>query len=184
MPTSCTNISETAAIFKGIKRTLELCSSTESLGEETNRPTHVIKDKQVTIVHIKKYSLTPRIKQIDTILTWLRYHYIIGNFFFLLLSTKWTWRSIYIKEKLFKVIFFTSWVWRYIFDRIQNNTNYWNSKNIILVNTGYHFLSNLLQRFFRLPLTALRLVISLYLFKSLAFSFCSFQKSLTRQTYT
>ena len=49
VPVNCTNIAETSAIFKGLKITLELRRSLESMGEGSNKPTPVIKSNQAII---------------------------------------------------------------------------------------------------------------------------------------
>ena len=87
VPGTCTNITETTAIFKGVKRTLETRRFLESMNEGDPSPTPIMEDNQATITQIKKDRLTPRVKQLDIIITWLHYHYNRGTFIPLYINT-------------------------------------------------------------------------------------------------
>ena len=80
VPGTCTNITETTSIYKGVKRTLEIRRFLESMNDSVSGPTPVFEDNQATIVQIKKDRLTPRIRQLDMVLTWLHYQYVRGTF--------------------------------------------------------------------------------------------------------
>ena len=92
VPGTGTNITETTAIFKDVKRTLEARRFLESMNKGTPYPTPFIEDNQETITQINKDRLTPRVKQLNIITTWLHYHYNCGTFI-----------PIYIKIHLNKV---------------------------------------------------------------------------------
>ena len=62
VPGTCTNITETTSIYKGVKRTLEIRRFLESMNDSVSGPTPVFEDNQATIVQIKKDRLTPRIR--------------------------------------------------------------------------------------------------------------------------
>ena len=77
VPINCKNITETTAIFKGVKRVLELRRSLEYMGEENNKPTPVMENNQATITQIKKDRITSRIKKMDIILACLHHLYFM-----------------------------------------------------------------------------------------------------------
>ena len=68
--------------------TLELRRFLESMNDSVFGPTQIIEDNQVTIIQIKKDRITPRIRQLDIVLTWLRCQCIRGAFISLYIDTK------------------------------------------------------------------------------------------------
>jgi len=80
VPDICTNITETTSIYKGVKKTLEIRRFLESMNDSVSGPTSIMEDNQATIIQIKKDCLTPRIRQLDIVLTWVHYQYIRGTF--------------------------------------------------------------------------------------------------------
>ena len=80
VPDTCTNITETISIYKGVKKTLEIRRFLESMNNSVSGPIPIMEDNQATIIHIKKDRLTPLIRQLDIVLIWLHYQYIRGTF--------------------------------------------------------------------------------------------------------
>ena len=80
VPGTCTNITETTSIYKGVKRTLEIRRFLESMNDGVSGPTPIFEDNQATIVQIKKDRLAPHIRQLDMVLAWLHYQYVRGTF--------------------------------------------------------------------------------------------------------
>ena len=76
VPGTCTNITETKSIYKGVKKTLELRRFLESMNDSISGPI------------LEKDRLTPRIRQLDIVLTWLHYQYIRGIFLPFYIDTK------------------------------------------------------------------------------------------------
>ena len=67
VPGTGTNITETTAIFKDVKRTLEARRFLESMNKGIPYPTPFMEDNQETITQINKDRLTPRVKQLNII---------------------------------------------------------------------------------------------------------------------
>ena len=88
VPGTCINITETTSIYKSVMITLELRRFLESMNDSVFGPTQIIEDNQVTIIQIKKDRITPRIRQLDIVLTWLRCQYVRGVFISLYIDTK------------------------------------------------------------------------------------------------
>ena len=76
VPGTCTNITETKSIYKGVKKTLELRRFLESMNDSISGPI------------LEKDRLTLRIRQLDIVLTWLHYQYIRGLFLPFYIDTK------------------------------------------------------------------------------------------------
>ena len=66
-----TNGSEIRAFFKGVKRTKTLRRFFESLGRIIKGPTPSYEDNDATIHQIQANKLTPKIKHLDIMMTWL-----------------------------------------------------------------------------------------------------------------
>ena len=88
VPDTCTNITETISIYKGVKKTLEIRRFLESINNSVSGPIPIMEDNQATIIHIKKDRLTPLIRQLDIVLIWLHYQYIRGTFLPFCIDTK------------------------------------------------------------------------------------------------
>ena len=76
VPSTCIKITETTSIYKGVMITLEIRRFLKSMNGSVPGPTQIIEDNQATIIQIKKDRLTPHIRQLDILLTWLHYQYI------------------------------------------------------------------------------------------------------------
>ena len=60
----------------------------ESVNDSLSGPTLIMENNQSTIIHMKKDRFTPRIRQLDIVLTWLHYQYIRGIFLPFYIDTK------------------------------------------------------------------------------------------------
>ena len=85
---TCTNITETTLIYKGIKKILEIRRFLESMNDRASGPTPNMEDNQAMIIKIKKNLLTSRIRQLNIILTWSYYQYIRGTVLPFYIDTK------------------------------------------------------------------------------------------------
>ena len=50
VPGTCTNITETTSIYKGVKKTLEIRRFLESINDSVSGPTPIMEDSQATII--------------------------------------------------------------------------------------------------------------------------------------